>query len=832
MLSFFIYYLFNLHNSLDVVYAAIVDGRNDVALNSVAVNSHGLDALLRACGVVNLDNVGRAAELSGNGKALHIVGDTGVNHKTCIVSTDAENVLRNIEEGPGSSTGEPAILSLAVILSVTTCDHLRIYIRLGAVNITDVLKVSGADLGVDLECSVAATDNGLSNGDPGVVVAEDTCIFLISGRIGGNLTEVEVIGLIGRLLENDTVLGVKSLLDRIKSLLCVTFLYADTCKYAEALGLNEDLTFLTLGGADLIAECIVSAEEPVAVPAILKNSLVHLVDFSLSSCGLFVETLELAHFNIVLADSNKLTCDKYRFSHAALIASGGLEGLAGSLGEAVEVEAVVPVSTTDEGETVRSEVVYNVVKGSLQVVDKGLRSGGIGIERGHVIENVDITGLLDVSGNTEGKPHGVIVEAVACVTVALLGKGLILMVSRAVLKLNGSNINNSLACILGNEVDKACEVLAGITEAHAATDAAFKVRSRTGHIKCNHALILVPDVDHTCKLFVLALYLIAGEEVYPVFLKLCKSSVKLLCGIKLSKHFVSRLLVDNVECFPLVVLVVLAVAETENVFLGLAGLKLNSETVRADRCPAACDGVTGLALKNSIGLTETVVKTEEGLAVGIKALDGSIYGEDSVVVSSLSVLSLVINGAADNLNFTDGEVSLEVGHIIVCVPETELNEAEKLKALLCVGSVCKGNLVKLAGAAHRYHRGLGSLDTALFGSDLGITETVTALIRIKLSLDGLPCDAPNIVVIVYVEVTSACIGGYVVVAITGKSEQSCILVEAVTAGSVGEQSEEVLTAEIVDPRVRCIGTSYAIFTGRIVKKTVFHVAFLLKFMLD
>ncbi len=356
------------------MYAAVVDGRNDVAFNSIAVNGHGLDTLLRTCGVVNFDDISGTAELSGNSEALHVVGDTGINHETCIISTYTENVLGNIEECPGSGTCKPAVLCLAVILSVAACDHLRIYIRLGAMDIADFLKICGADLGVDLECSVAASDNGLCDGDPGVVVTEDTCIFLISGRIGGNLTEVEVIGLIGGLLENDTVLGIKSLFDGVKSLLSVTFLYADACKYAEALGLDEDLTFLTLGGTDLVAECIVCTKEPIAVPAVFENSLVHLVDLSLSSCSLFVETLELAHLNIVLTDSYKLTCDKYGLCHAALIASGSLEGLTGSLGEAVEVEAVVPVCTTDEGKTVRSEMIDNVIKGCLQVIDKGFCS--------------------------------------------------------------------------------------------------------------------------------------------------------------------------------------------------------------------------------------------------------------------------------------------------------------------------------------------------------------------------------------------------------------------------------------------------------------------------
>ena len=137
-------YIF-LHNSLDVMYAAVVHGRNDVAVNCLTVNSHGLDALLRACGVIDLDNVCRAAELSRYGEALHVVGDAGVYHKSLVVCTDAEDELGNVEERPGSGTGQPAVLSFAEVLSVLAGDHLRIDIRLGAMYLADVLDVCRAD---------------------------------------------------------------------------------------------------------------------------------------------------------------------------------------------------------------------------------------------------------------------------------------------------------------------------------------------------------------------------------------------------------------------------------------------------------------------------------------------------------------------------------------------------------------------------------------------------------------------------------------------------------------------------------------------------------------
>ncbi len=802
--------------------STVTSRRNDVAIDFLAVNNEGNNALLYAGGVVNLDDVGVAAETTGDSEALHLCGDAGINHQTGVVSADTENVLGDVEEGPGCSTGQPGVLCLAVVLCIAAGYHLRVDIGLGAVNLADLLNVCRADLAVNLECSVAAADNGLSNGNPGVVVAEDTSILLVSRRIGRDFAEVQMIGLIRRLLENNTVLGIEALLDGVKSLDCKTFLDTDACEYAEALRLDENLTLFALLGADLLLECIVSAEEPFAVPAVLENCIVHLVDLSLCAVSLFVETLQAAHLDVILTDSNELTCNEDRFSLAALKAGGSLEGLARSLGEAVEVEAVVPVSTTDEGETVRSEVGYNMIKGSLEVVDEGLRSGRIGIERSHVIEDVDIAGLLDVCSNTEDKPHGVVVEAGACVRVALLGERLILMVCRAVLKLNRSDVDDSLACVLRNEVDETGEVLAGVTEAHAAADTALEVGSGTGHIEGDHALILVPDVDHAVHLLVIRLYLIAGEEIYPVFLELCKSCIELLSGVVLGKHLVCGLLVDDVESFPLVILRILAVTEGEDVILAFARSQLNLDAVGTDGCPAACHGVLGLACENNVGLAETVVETKEGLTVGVEAADRSVDGEDRVVVAALAVLGLVVDGAADDLNLADGEVSLEVGHIIVSIPQTELNKAEELDLLCGVSGVGQGDLVELTGGAHRDHSGLGGSDAALCRGDLGIAKTVTALVAVELSLDRLPAEGPYVAAVIDVEVTSACIGGNVVVAITGKTKKTSILVEAVAAGSVREQTEEVLTAQIVDPGVGGIRSGYTIFSGSIVKETEFH----------
>ena len=53
-----------------------------------------------------------------------------------------------------------------------------------------------------------------------------------------------------------------------------------------------------------------------------------------------------------------------------------------------------------------------------------------------------------------------------------------------------------------DQMDETEQVLTGITEAHAAADSGFIIGSGTGHVEGNHALVLVPDIDHAVEFLV------------------------------------------------------------------------------------------------------------------------------------------------------------------------------------------------------------------------------------------------------------------------------------------------------------------------------------------
>ena len=111
---------------------------------------------------------------------------------------------------------------------------------------TDILDVSRADLTVQVKGAVAVTYHRFGDGNPWVVVTEDTGIFFVSRRIGGNLTKIQVISGVSRLQKNDTVLGFQDVFYGSQSLFGQTLFHADFGKNAEALWLNENLAFLTL----------------------------------------------------------------------------------------------------------------------------------------------------------------------------------------------------------------------------------------------------------------------------------------------------------------------------------------------------------------------------------------------------------------------------------------------------------------------------------------------------------------------------------------------------------------------------------------------------------
>jgi len=136
---------------------------------------------------------------------------------------------------------------------------------------------------------------------------------------------------------------------------------------AEAVGLDEDFSFSAFVGADLCAEVVVGAEEPFAVPAVLVDDSKLLLGFADVFFRLSFKAAVLGDGGKLATGVDKKGSDKDRLGDLAILIGCGLEALAGSVREAVEVEAVVPVGAADKREAVWSKALQGVVEAALEV---------------------------------------------------------------------------------------------------------------------------------------------------------------------------------------------------------------------------------------------------------------------------------------------------------------------------------------------------------------------------------------------------------------------------------------------------------------------------------
>ena len=462
-------------------------------------------------------------------------------------------------------------------LCILTCNHLRIYIRLGAVQVGVLLfTICRSDLAVVFECLVAVTNKCLCTDDPCVVVAEDTSIFLIAARISRNFTVLDVVLGECRLVQNQTVCRIQILVYALQSLQVCAGLLAAAAHNSKALRFDEDLALFALVRAHLLAEVIIRTQEPFAVPAVIHDVLLHLVDGSLCLCSTSLVALLLAHSHIFRTSVSEQRSNHHRLCNlgililAVLRRSRGLEGFARLVRETGQVDAVVPVCTHCQRQSVRANVFYHVEEALLQVIHHGLCLGLVVVIRYHSVQDGVVAGFLDVCSHRQDHPQRIVGEVAADLVVALLGQRLILVIASAVFQLCRCQVDQTLSCSVRNLVYKAQQVLVGVTESHATADTALEVRCRTGHIKGDHALILIPDVDHAVHLVIRSLDAVLGQQCIPHCLQFSQCSSNLFRCVVLFDHLVCTGLVHAAVSVPLLILRVFYIAQNEDQLLGFA----------------------------------------------------------------------------------------------------------------------------------------------------------------------------------------------------------------------------------------------------------------------
>ena len=319
-------------------------------------------------------------------------------------------------------------------------------------------------------------------------------------------------------------------------------------------------------------------------------------------------------------------------------------------------------------------MIHRIMEAAAQMFHQRLRLALVVVKRHAFTQDAQISRLLDICRHAENQPERVVVEARTHVEIAALGQRLILMIGAAVRELRRRNIQNTFAGARGNQMHKAKQILCGIAEAHAAANAGFIVAGRTGHVERHHALILVPEVDHAVETRFAALHLIDGKQTIPIPGQLVKGRVKLRFAAELLHQLVGGRFIDDVRRDELLFLRILAVTQHKHETHAFARLQCAAQIVAADGRPSAGDAVRAPVFKHGARLAKTIVRAEEAFAIGVEAVDRRIHGVNGKVVAALTVFRLVIDRAAFDFDLAGGEIALEIGRIVLRVPQAELHK--------------------------------------------------------------------------------------------------------------------------------------------------------------
>ena len=106
------------------------------------------------------------------------------------------------------------------------------------------------------------------------------------------------------------------------------------------------------------------------------------------------------------------------------------------------------------------------------------------------------------------------------------------MVTASIGELRRSNVDDALTGTAGHLMYKAHQVLVGIPEAHAAAYATLKETGRTREVEGDHALVLVPNVNHTIQPLVAAFHGKLVQQAVPHPAQLVESGIHGLYGRK------------------------------------------------------------------------------------------------------------------------------------------------------------------------------------------------------------------------------------------------------------------------------------------------------------
>ena len=101
---------------------------------------------------------------------------------------------------------------------------------------------------------------------------------------------------------------------------------------------------------------------------------------------------------------------------------------------------------------------------------------------------------------------------------------------------------------------------------------------------------------------------------------------------------------------------------------------------------------------------------------------------------------------------------------------------------------------------------------------------MSALISVQFSLGRLPSCIPDGVSVLNIYVLTVSVVRNVIIAIARDPQKPCIFIKRISSACIGDQGEEILVPEIVDPGERSSGSCDHILPVGVVEMSEFHIS--------
>ena len=475
----------------------------------------------------------------------------------------------------------------------------------------------------------------------------------------------------------------------------------------------------------------------------------------------------------------------------------------------------------------RSKPGQRVAEASLQVFIERLLRAGLVVILDRLVENAPVARLLQIRRHAHDQPERIVVESAANVVVAPLGQRLILVVRPAGWQLRRRQVQNPLPRPRRHHVHKSQQILVRVAEPQPPPDSRFIERRRPRHVERRHALIRVPDIHHPVGVNVRRIDLEDAQQAVPILAQPLEGRIGLLAVQVLRDHRLHPPLVDRLGARRIELLVhrILVVAQHKHHLPRLTRFQFQLYLVRPHRRPPMRNRVGQFTGFHGCRLVPAAVPAQKRFPLRVKParLRTGKVGE---MIAPLPVLRLVIDDAVFHLHLARIEVALEVGGVVLRIPQAKFDAREPGQRCPGRSPVRHRHLPDFQVVVQRYKVPRVRLDPAVRGPDHRVAHPVAAGVILQVVPRRLPRWRPELLrfVVAQVNIPPAQIQRHVVVPVAGQPPQPRVAIERVTPRSIGNDSEICLAAQVVDPRQRRIRLRDHVLAIAIVKISELHDA--------